>query len=53
MKFSNKDFLSKCYQIHSFLWIRSYLLKKSVKEYIAMGVHFRSLQEAILPNNFF
>ena len=25
----------------------------SVKEYIAMGVHFRSLQEAILSNSFF
>ena len=32
MKFSIKDFLSKCDQIHSFLWIWSYLLKKSLME---------------------
>ena len=32
MKFSIKDFLSKCDQIRSFLRIWSYLLKKSLKE---------------------
>ena len=30
MKFSIKDFFSKCEQIRSFLWICSYLLKKSL-----------------------
>ena len=32
MKFSNKDFFSKCYQICSFLLIWSHLLKKSLME---------------------
>ena len=32
MKFSIKDFFSKCDQIRSFLRIRSYLLKKSLME---------------------
>ena len=32
MKFSIKDFFSKCDQIRSFLWIRSRLLKKSLME---------------------
>ena len=32
MKFSVKDFFSKCGQIRSFLRIWSYLLKKSVME---------------------
>ena len=32
MKFSIKDFFSKCYQILSILWIRSHLLKKSLME---------------------
>ena len=30
MKFSIKDFFSKCNQIRRFLWIRSHLLKKSL-----------------------
>ena len=30
--FSIKDFFSKCDQIHSFLWIWSHLLKKSLME---------------------
>ena len=34
MKFSIKDFLSKCDQIRSFLWIWSHLLKKSLMENI-------------------
>ena len=32
MKLSIKDFFSKCDQIHSFLRIWSYLLKKSLME---------------------
>ena len=32
MKFSMKDFFSKCDQIRSFLWIWSHLLKKSLME---------------------
>ena len=32
MKFSIKDFFSKCYQIRSFLRIWSHLLKKSLME---------------------
>ena len=32
MKFPIKDFSSKCDQIRSFLWILSYLLKKSLME---------------------
>ena len=32
MKISIKDFFSKFDQIHSFLWIWSYLLKKSLME---------------------
>ena len=32
MKFSIKDFFSQCGQIHSFLRIRSHLLKKSLME---------------------
>ena len=30
MKFSIKDFFSKCEQIRSFLWIWSHLMKKSL-----------------------
>ena len=32
MKFSIKDFFSKCDQIRSFLWIWSHLLKKPLME---------------------
>ena len=32
LKFSIKDFFTKCDQIRSFLWIRSHLLKKSLME---------------------
>ena len=32
MKFFTKDFFSKCYQICSFLWIWSHLLKESLME---------------------
>ena len=32
MKFSIKDFFSKCDQIRSFLWIWAHLLKNSLME---------------------
>ena len=39
MKFSIKDFFSKCDQIRSFLWIWSHLLKKSLmKNFIFYAV---------------
>ena len=39
MKFSIKYFFSKCDQIHSFLWIWSHLLKKSlIKNFIFCAV---------------
>ena len=41
MKFSIKDFFSKCDQIHSFLQIWSHFLKKSLREnfiFCAMSV---------------
>ena len=42
MKFSIKDFLSKCDQIRSFLRIWSHLLKKSLKENFSFcAVHIR------------
>ena len=37
MKFSIKDFFSKCDQIRSFLWIWSHLLKKSWMENFIFG----------------
>ena len=52
MKFSIKDFFSKCHQIHSFLRISSHLLKKSLMEnFIFCAVlctrYFDSLQRCI------
>ena len=41
MKFSIKDFFSKCNQIYSFLWMWSYLLKKSLMKnfiFCAVGI---------------
>ena len=39
-----KDFFSKCDQIHSFLWIWSYLLKKfSIENFIFCAVVFLQL----------
>ena len=38
MKFSIKDFLSKCDEIRSFLWIWSHLLKKSLMENFIFSV---------------
>ena len=44
MKFSIKDFSSKCDQIRSFLRIWSYLLEKSLMEnFIFCAVHLKSL----------
>ena len=40
MKFSIKDFFSNCDQIESFLWIWSYLLKKSLMENFIFCVVF-------------
>ena len=34
IKFSIVDFFNKCYQIRSFLWIWSYLLKSSMENFI-------------------
>ena len=42
LKFSSKDFFSKCDQIHSFLRIWSHLLKKSLMEnfnFCAVGMN--------------
>ena len=48
MKFSIKGFLSKCDQIHRFLRIWSYLLKKSLMEnFIFCPV----ISEGVFPNN--
>ena len=39
MKFSIKDFLSKCNQVCSFMWIWSHLLKRfSMENFIFCGV---------------
>ena len=43
MKFSIKDFLSKCDQIRSFLWIWSRLLKKSLMENFIFCVVFGNI----------
>ena len=49
MKFSIKDFFSKCHQIRSFPWIWSHLLKKSLMEkftfcaVVALDIMFRIL----------
>ena len=45
MKFSIKDFFSKCDQIHSFLRIWSHLLKKSLMEnFIFYAVILKSIE---------
>ena len=49
MKFSNKDFFSKCDQIRSFLWIWSHLLKKSLMEnFIFCAVRYATEQNTHL-----
>ena len=56
MKFSIKDFFSKCDQIHSFLWICSYLLNKSLMENFIFCVVARLCTRLVLhkinENNF-
>ena len=48
MKFSIKDFFSKCGQIRSFLWIWSHLLKKSlIENFIFFAVNILAF-----PNHF-
>ena len=47
MKFSIKDFFSKCDQIHSFLRIWSHLLKKSLMENFIFRAVCMSLNPAI------
>ena len=48
MKFSIKDFFSKCDQIHSFLRIWSHLLKKSLMEnFICFAMKNVKTQEQI------
>ena len=48
IKFSIKDFFSKCYQIRSFLRIRSHLLKKSLmKNFIIL------CSDSFLPHLFY
>ena len=56
LKFSIKDFFSKCYQSRSFLWIWSHLLKKSFMEnfifcavlHSVIGTHCKRMFEWIL-----
>ena len=40
LKFSNKDFFSKCEQIHSFLRICSHLLQKSLLENLKLFLNY-------------
>ena len=49
MKFSIKDFFSKCDQIQSFLRIWSHLLKKSLMEKIIFRAVIDSTKEKELP----
>ena len=52
MKFSIKDFISKCDQIRSFLQICSHLLKKSLMEnfiYCAVRVPLKSPNDFRIP----
>ena len=48
MKLPSQDFISKCDQIHSFLWIWSHLLKKfSFENFIFMQTSFLSFLDQI------
>ena len=53
LKFSIRDFFSKCDQIHSFLWIWSHLLKKfSFENFIFMQTSFLSfLDQRFIDKN--
>ena len=50
MKFSIKDFFSKCDQIRSFLWIWSHLLKKSSMENFVFRAVYDHHREVISNN---
>ena len=53
VKFSVKDFFSKCDQIRSFLRIWSYLLKKILMEnFIFCAVHVNSFSASVLVTNY-
>ena len=52
MKFSIKDFASKCDQIRSFLWIWSHLLKKSLMENFIFFVQWKA-QRTVSCNFFY
>ena len=48
MKFSTRDFFSKCEQIRSFLWIWSHLLKQSLMEnFIFCAVDIKRFQKSV------
>ena len=49
MKFSNKDFFSKCDQIRRKLWIWSHLLKKSLLENFIFCAMFK---QVCIPSKF-
>ena len=51
MKFSTMDFFSKCDQIRSFLWIWSYLLKKSLMENLLCCVNWVNYHIPHIPSN--
>ena len=54
MKFSIKDFFSKCDQIRSYLWISSRLLKKSLMEnFIFCAVYISLLSKVDLLENLY
>ena len=54
MKFSIKDFFSKCDQIRSSLWISSRLLKKSLMEnFIFCAVYISLLSKVDLLENLY
>ena len=53
MKFSIKDFFSKCNQIHSILWIWSDLLKKSLMENFIFYAVYTQEQNTIKSFFFF
>ena len=46
MMFSIKGIFSKCDHMHSFLWIWSHLLKKSLLEHFIFCAVFRNLKDA-------
>ena len=51
MKFSFKDFFSKCDQIRRKLWIWSYQLKKSFMEFFVQWLHKVGVSNKIAYDN--